>query len=78
MSNFGHVGHRAAGIEIGQNRYLAGVSENVGAFGHKMHATKDDIFAASSGSLLRKFVRVAAEIGEADHFIALVMMPQDD
>ena len=52
--------------------------ENVGAFRHEMHAAENDVFPAGLGGFLRQLVRVAAEIGKADDFIALVMVTEDD
>src|SRR5258707_13372803 len=45
---------------------------------HKMHAAKDNVLAPSTGSFLRKLVRVAAEICEADDFVALIVMAEND
>ncbi len=49
--------------------------QNIGALRHKMHAAKNDVFAAGMRRLLRKFVGVAAKIGEANDFIALIVVP---
>ena len=46
LSDFRHVSHGAAGIEIGKNGNLAGLAEDIGALRHEMHAAKDDVFAA--------------------------------
>jgi hypothetical protein len=43
-----------------------------------MNAAKDDVAAVSVCGLLRKLVGIASEVGEADDFIALVMMTEDD
>ena len=42
-----------------------------------MHATENNVFGIGSCGFLRQLVRVAAKIGETDHFIALVMVAQD-
>jgi hypothetical protein len=77
LSDLGHVGHGTAGVQIGENGYLAGTAQHVGAFGHEMHAAKDDVLAGGFGGFLGEFVRVSAEIGEADYFIALVVVAED-
>ena len=38
-----HVGHRAAGRQVGQDDGLAVGGEDVGALGHEMHAAEDDV-----------------------------------
>ena len=43
-----------------------------------MDPTEDDVFSRRSRSLLRKFVRIAAEISEANDFITLVVVAQND
>src|SRR5215813_11792817 len=77
LTNLGHIGHGAAGIEIGQDHLLVGLSEDVGAFRHKVHAAKNDVLRLGAGSFLGKLVRVAAKIREANHFIALVVVAED-
>ena len=52
--------------------------EYVGGFGHKVHAAEDDVAGIGLGSSARKAVRVAAEIGEAYDFVALVVVAEDD
>ena len=78
LCDLGHVGHGAPGIEVGENGDLAGAGKNVGAFGHEVHAAENDVFAAGLGGFFRELVGIAAEIGEADDFIALVMVSEDD
>src|ERR1700726_385845 len=43
-----------------------------------MHAAKDNVVAASTGSFLRKLVRVAAKICEADDLVPLIVMAEKD
>ena len=78
LRDLGHVGHGAAGVEIGQDRHLAGAAENVGAFGHEVDAAKDNVLASGARRLLRKFVGVATIVGEADDLIALIVVPEND
>jgi hypothetical protein len=42
LGEVGHVGHRAAGREVGQDGDLFGLRHDVGDFGHEMHAAEDD------------------------------------
>ncbi len=77
LADFGHVCHGAAGVEIGKDRDLAAMAENVGALRHEVHAAKYDVLAAGGCRLLRKFVGVATKIGEANDFIALVVVAEN-
>ena len=78
LRNFRHVGHGASGIEIWKDDNLAGAGEYIGALGHEMHAAKNNVFAGGPGGLLRQLVRVSAKVGEANHFVALIMVAEDD
>lgn len=44
IGEIGHVGHRATGGEIGQNRNLVGACQDIRHLGHEMHAAEDDVF----------------------------------
>src|SRR5437899_10055984 len=44
LFRFGHVGHRAARGEIGEDHPLIWRAQDIGAFGHEMHAAEDDEF----------------------------------
>ena len=77
LCNLGHVGHRAACIQIGKNCQLTGPGQNVGTLSHEMHATEDDVPAPSGCGLLRKFVGVAAKVRKADDFVALIVVPEN-
>ena len=57
---------------------MFGTAENVGAFGHEVNAAEDDVSARSSSGFLAKLVRVAAKIGEANDFIALIVVTEND
>ena len=39
----GHVGHRAAGVEVGEDHLLVVAGEDVGRLGHEVHAAEDDV-----------------------------------
>jgi hypothetical protein len=44
LGQVGHVGHRAAGGEVGQDGHLVGRGHDVRHFGHEMHAAEHDVF----------------------------------
>src|SRR5882762_5484435 len=77
LADVGHVGHGAAGVPVGQNNCLVLTAENVGTFGHEVHAAKDNIAALDLRSLERELEGIATEIGELDDFVALVVMAQN-
>ena len=39
----GHVGHRAAGVEVGEDHLLVVGGEDVGRLGHEVHAAEHDV-----------------------------------
>ena len=80
-----HVGHRAAGGQIGQDhrdalaaaeRHLfRAIGQNVGRLGHEMDAAEGDIAAfLVAGRQRAKLIAVAAEVRQGDDFILLIMM----
>src|SRR5229473_1038407 len=78
LADGGHVGHGAAGVEVGQDNHLVLAAENVRAFGHEVHAAEDDVAALGLRSLEGELEGVTTEIGELDDFVALVMMAQNN
>ncbi len=76
LGDFGHIGHRAAGVQVGQNDLLAGEAEHVSAFGHEVDATENNVLGGSFGGNAGELVAVAGGVGEADHFIALIVVPE--
>jgi len=84
LGDFGHVGHGAAGVQVGQDHLLDGVAlgvlaaEQIGAFSHKMHAAEDDVFGFSLGGDFGELVAVAGCIGKANDFIALVVVAEQE
>ena len=78
LGDFGHIGHGTAGVEVGQNHLLAVVAQHVGALGHKMYAAEDDELGRGFGGDFGELVAVAGGVCEADHFVALVVMAQQD
>ena len=54
-------------------------AQDVGALGHEVHAAEDDeVGLGLAGAVLREAERVADEVGELDHLVALVVMAEDD
>ena len=54
------------------------VGQDVGRFGHEVHAAKDDRPAvAAFGRHLAELVTVAPQVGHGDHFVLLIMVAQD-
>ena len=78
LGDFGHIGHGAAGVEVGQDHLLAIVAEHVGALGHEMHAAENNVLRFSFGGDFGELVAVAGEVGEANHFVALVVVAEQD
>ena len=54
------------------------LAQHVGALGHEVHAAEDDVLGVGLGGDLRELVAVAGEVGEADHFVALVVVAEQD
>src|SRR5712664_1722312 len=77
LADIGHIGHGATGVEVGQDNHLVLAAENVRAFGHKVHATEDDVASLGLRSLEGELEGVTTEIGELDDFVALVVMAQN-
>ena len=79
LVDVGHVGHRAAGVEVGQGDRLVVAGQDVGRLGHEVHAAEHDV--GGLGALLgqhRQAVRVAPGVGPADDLVPLVVVPEDE
>ena len=75
----GHVGHRAAGIQVGEQHLLVGLGEDVGRFGHEVHAAKDDEVGLRAVCRdARQAERVAAHIGPGHDLVTLVVVAQNE
>jgi hypothetical protein len=75
----GHVGHRAARRQVGQDDRLAVRGEDVGRLGHEVHAAEDDeLRAGARRGLLGQLEGVSRDVGELDDLVALVVVPQDE
>ena len=74
-----HVGHRAAGGEIGQDHPLRVGGEDVRALGHEVHAAEhDELGLRAGGGVTRQLERVAGDVRELDHLVALVVVPEHE
>ena len=78
VGDVGHVGHRAAGAQVGQDHALVRLRQDVGALGHEVHAAEHDEVRVGRGPALRQLVRVAEEVGVLHDLVALVVMAEDD
>ena len=57
---------------------LGPIRQNIGRFGHEVDAAKRDRAAIGASSRhLAQLIAVALQVRERDHFVLLVMMPQD-
>ena len=88
LMDAGHVGHRAAGGEVGEydanslavafGQFLGAVPEDVGRFGHEVDSAKRDVpTLAAVGSHLAELIAIAGEVRECDHLILLIMVTQN-
>ena len=54
-------------------------AEHVGALGHEVHAAEHDVVGFGTiRDLSRQPEGVAGVVGEPDHFVALIVMAEDD
>ena len=75
----GHVGHAATGGQVGQVDVDFVAGEDVGGLGHEVNAAKDDRAARRlfSEASLDELEAVAAEIGEPDDLVLLIVVSQN-
>jgi len=78
LRDFSHVGHGAACIEVRQDDLLAGVAEHVRAFGHEVHAAENKVLGVGLRGDSGELVAVAREVGEADDFVALIVVSEQN
>jgi hypothetical protein len=79
LVDVGHVGHRAARVEVGEDHALVVAGEDVGRLGHEVHAAEHDVVRL--GPLLRQHrqpVGVAAGIGPPDDLVPLIVVAEDE
>src|SRR5262249_61836488 len=74
-----HVGHRAAGCEVGGHDFLLCRGQNVCGLGHEVNAAEHhELCARPGGCLPGQFEGVASDVGELDDLVPLVVMTQDE
>ena len=79
LVDVGHVGHGAAGVEVGEDDPLVVAGEHVGRLGHEVHAAEDDVGGGLVvGGEAGELERVARGVGPADHLVALVVVAEDE
>ena len=75
----GHVGHRAAGIQVRQHDLLVVGGEDVGRLGHEVHAAEHDVGGpVVGGRQPGETERVAPGVGPAHDLVPLVVVAQDE
>ena len=79
LADRGHVGHRAAGREVGQHDLLVVAGEDVRGLGHEVDAAEDDVRRLGLRcGLARELERVAGDVGELDDLVALVVVAEHE
>ena len=79
LVDVGHVGHRAAGVQIGEHHLLVVAGQDVGRLGHEVHTAEHDVLGF--GTLLgqhRESKRVTPGIGPRHDLVTLVVMPENE
>ncbi len=75
----GHVGHRTAGGEVRQDDLLGRAGQDVRGLGHEVHAAEDDeLGLRAGGGVAGELERVAGDVRELDHLVALVVVAEDE
>ena len=78
LRDIGHIGHRAARIQVRQYHLLLGPRQNIGRLGHEVHTAEDNVASPGLRGQLREPPTVTLIVGKLDHFVALIMVPQHD
>ena len=74
----GHVGHGAAGVEVGEDHLLVVGGQDVGRLGHEMDAAEHDVVGvAVVGGQAGQPEGVASGVGPAHDLVALVVVAED-
>ena len=75
----GHIGHRTASIEVGEDHGLMVAGEDVGGLGHEVDATENDVLGLwLLLSEHRESKRVTTSIGPFHDFVSLVVVAEDE
>ena len=77
LGQIGHVGHRTAGGEVGQDGDLVRRGHDVGDFGHEVHAAEDDVFGIGLRGQLGQLQRIAGQVGVLVNIGTLVVVAED-
>ena len=78
LGQVGHVGHRTAGREVGEDGDLFRLGHEVGDFGHEVHAAEDDELGVGLRGEARELERVAGQVRVLIDVGALVVVAEDD
>ena len=79
LVDVGHVGHGAAGVEVGEQHLLVVAGQDVGRLGHEVDAAEDDELGVGLvGGLPGEAERVAPGIGPTHDLVALVVVAEDE
>ena len=73
----GHVGHRAAGVQVGEDHPLVVAGEDVGRLGHEVHTAEDDVGGLAVGREPGQLEAVAPGVGPLHDLVALVVVAED-
>ena len=66
-------------MAVGEDHLLGVAGEDVGRLGHEMHAAEDDVRGVGSvRGVAGELERVAGDVGELDHLVALVVVPEHE
>ena len=75
----GHVGHRAAGVQVRQEHLLVVGGQHIGRLGHEVHPAEDDELGFGAfGGHLGQAERVASGVGPGHDLVALVVVAEDE
>ena len=74
----GHVGHGAAGVEVGEDHRLVVAGEDVGRLGHEVDAAEHDVLGRRVGGQAGQAEGVAPGVGPAHDLVALVVVAEDE
>ena len=79
LVDVGHVGHGAAGVEVGEHDLLVVAGQDVGRLGHEVDAAEDDELGVGlAGGQAGEPEGVAPGVGPAHDVVALVVVAEDE
>ena len=75
----GHLGHGAAGAEVGKEHGLVRPGQHRGGLGHEMDAAEDDVTGLGLGrGLLAQAEGIAAKVAQVHDGLALIVVGEDE